>query len=146
MLGGEDPMESEHLDNPMGAKTGGAVEKQNNVTVENKSNNSIIAANNGKTTSPHGGNEHNTTIDNRIVELKKDPLIENIRKHQVQVDFNGKRVGNNLPDIQYDKNGQHYTIEYDNIKRNSIKHGEVIKKNDPNANVELNILSPKKIN
>ncbi len=35
MFGGEDPMESEHLDNPNGAKTGSAVEKQNSGTTEN---------------------------------------------------------------------------------------------------------------
>ncbi len=111
---------------------------------ENNVNNTTTKANDGITKSSHGGKEHNTAIDNRVEELKKDAEVKNIRKNQKQVDYNGKRVGNNQPDVQYDKDGKHYDEEYDNVIRNSKKHGEVIKKNDPDAIVKLNILRPKK--
>ncbi len=91
----------------------------------------------------HGGPDHNTAIDNHIKELKKDPNVKGIRKNQTQVDANGNKVGNNRPDIQYDKNGQHHNVEYDHSAKNSAKHGKTIKKNDPNSHVELHTL-PKK--
>ncbi len=99
--------------------------------------------------SDHGGTNHNKAIDDRVGKLKAGEQygeVRNIRKNQVQVDANGKRVGNNRPDLQYDQwDGQarkwkHYNVEYDNNASNSAAHGEKIRTNDPNAGVELNIL------
>lgn len=38
--------------------------------------------------------------------------MTNIRKNQKQVDIDGNVVGNNRPDIQFDKQGKHTNIEY----------------------------------
>jgi len=65
------------------------------------------------------------------------PSVTNIRKNQQQVDVNGNNVGANRPDIQYDKNGKHNAIEYDNVPANGTAQGLVIKQNDPAAIVEL---------
>jgi RHS repeat-associated protein len=86
---------------------------------------------------PHGGEAHNTAIDEEIANLKNDPEVTNIRKNQQQVDVDGNKVGTNRPDLQYDKNGVHHCVEYDTIPSNGIKHGEVITGNDPAANVRL---------
>jgi hypothetical protein len=75
-----------------------------------------------------------------VDELKQDSSVTDIRKNQVQVDVNGNRVGDNRPDLQYNKDGCHYCVEYDNSLDNSVRHGEVIRANDPNARVELNRL------
>jgi hypothetical protein len=53
---------------------------------------------------------------------------------------NGNRAGNNRPDVQYDQCGVHHCVEYDTIPGNSARHGDVIRQNDPNAVVELNVL------
>lgn len=56
------------------------------------------------------------------------------------MDINRVKVGTNRPGIQYDKNGTHYNIEYDNSASNSRRHGEVIRARDPASMVELNLL------
>ncbi len=88
----------------------------------------------------HGGDAHNDAIDELIDKLKQNPDVENIRKNQQQVDVNGNKVGTNRPDVQYDKNGDHYVVEYDNVPKNSADHGNVIQANDPKAIVDLNLL------
>jgi RHS repeat-associated protein len=88
----------------------------------------------------HGNDKHNNAIDERVNDLKKDPTVTNIRKNQQQVDVDGNKVGTNRPDIQYDKDGCHHCVEYDNVPRNSQGHGEQIGGNDPNTKVELNQL------
>jgi RHS repeat-associated protein len=89
---------------------------------------------------PHGGARHNDAIDQRVEALNADPAVTNVRKNQVQVDVNGNRAGNNRPDVQYDQCGVHHCVEYDTIPGNSARHGDVIRQNDPNAVVELNVL------
>lgn len=54
--------------------------------------------------------------------------------------MNGNNVGTNRPDIQYDQNGCHFCVEYDNVPAKSAKHGDVIQANDPNAVVNLKLL------
>ena len=95
--------------------------------------------NNGEA-KPHGGDVHDQAIDNLVDQLKQDPEVENIRKNQAQVDADGNKVGNNRPDVQYDKNGSHYNVEYDNVPENSKRHGDVIRANDSKAVTELIIL------
>jgi hypothetical protein len=82
---------------------------------------------------PHGAADHNAAIDQDIGILKDDPGVTNIRKNQTQVDVDGNRVGNNRPDVQYDKDGKHHTLEYDRTKSRGDKHREKIEKNDPNV-------------
>ena len=89
---------------------------------------------------PHGGPAHDGAIDRRIEELKTDPSVTNIRKNQVQVDVEGRRVGNNRPDVQFDRCGIHHCVEYDTRPRNSVRHGQVIQQRDPNAVFEPNQL------
>jgi RHS repeat-associated protein len=97
----------------------------------------------------HGGDDHNDAIDSRVKELNNDATVIDIRKNQVQVDLNGNRVGNNKPDIQYNKLDEktgkwtHHNVEYDTKAANSVNHGKAIKENDPNASVELNVLKNK---
>jgi RHS repeat-associated protein len=95
---------------------------------------------NGGDAKKHGGDAHDSAINKRVDELKQDSSVTDIRKNQVQVDVNGNRVGDNRPDLQYNKDGCHYCVEYDNSLDNSVRHGEVIRANDPNARVELNRL------
>lgn len=95
---------------------------------------------NGGSARPHGNSNHDSAIDNRIDQLKKDPDVTNIRKNQQQVNVDGEKVGTNRPDIQYDKDGCHYCVEYDHVPQNSTRHGDQIKANDPKAKVELNLL------
>jgi hypothetical protein len=95
---------------------------------------------NGGNAPKHGSTHHNDVIDSRVKELQTDKSVSNIRKNQQQVDVNGNKVGTNRPDVQYDKNGCHNCVEYDTVPRNSTKHGEVIRRNDPNTKVELNNL------
>ena len=70
---------------------------------------------------PHGNNNHNDAIDNRIDDLKKDPSVTDIRKNQQQVDVDGNKVGTNRPDVQYNKDGCHHCVEYDNVPKNSTR-------------------------
>ena len=88
---------------------------------------------------PHGNNEHNSAIEQRANQVRKQGAT-NIRKNQVQVDANGNRVGDNRPDLQYDLDGRHYNVEFDHNVANSARHGAQIRANDPNAAVELNLL------
>jgi hypothetical protein len=72
-----------------------------------------------------------------VARLRQDPAVSNIRKNQQQVDAKGNKVGTNRPDIQYDKNGTHYCVEFDTNPSNGSRHDAAIQKNDPAANVEL---------
>lgn len=92
----------------------------------------------------HGSTNHNDALDNRVKELETTDGITNIRKNQQQVDKNGNKVGNNRPDIQYDKEDGHHNEEYDHKKSNSDKHANTIKRNDPNAHVHTTILKKAK--
>ena len=85
---------------------------------------------------PHGGPKHNSALDKGISQSKQQGK-QNIRKNQTQVDANGRKVGNNRPDMQYDENGQHVCVEYDTNPENGLKHQQTILKNDPNAKVVL---------
>ncbi len=96
---------------------------------------------NQRNAKPHGGPRHNDAIDRRVEELSADPSVSNIRKNQVQVDVHGRRVGNNRPDIQYDQCGVHHCVEYDTFERNSVRHRQVIRRNDPNTGIELNVFN-----
>lgn len=60
-----------------------------------------------------------------------------IRKNQKQVNFDGNVVGNNRPDIQFDKGEIHTNIEYDSKKSSSLKHQKELENNDPNARNKL---------
>jgi hypothetical protein len=75
-----------------------------------------------------------------ITTFKSDGEATNIRKNQQQVDVDGYNVGTNRPDLQYDVDGKHYNVEYGNSTRNSERHGEQIRRNDPISGVELNML------
>ena len=88
-------------------------------------------ANEGKAPK-HGGTGHNQAIDTNIAQLKKEGAT-NIRKNQQQVDTNGNTVGKNRPDIQFDKDGVHYNIEYDTTTNGSLKHQTEIPLNDSNS-------------
>lgn len=101
---------------------------------------------NGGKAPKHGGDEHNDQIDNKVDELYKDGNVLNIRKNQVQVDKDGYRVGDNKPDVQFDrfnektKSWEHHIIEYDTKPSSSVNHGKVTKANDNNAQVELIVI------
>ena len=88
----------------------------------------------------HGGTAHNDAIDQRVRALQSDTSVSNVRKNQQQVGVNGNRVGTNRPDLQYDQGGCHKCVEFDTVPRNSTKHGDVIRANDPKAKIELNQL------
>ena len=88
---------------------------------------------NGGYAKPHGGKTHNERIDNLIEILKSDKDVTNIRKNQKQVDINGHVVGNNRPDVQFDKNGRHTNVEYDTRSAASVEHRKTVSTNDPNA-------------
>jgi hypothetical protein len=88
----------------------------------------------------HGGDRHNQLLDDRVKELLKDPDVTNVRKNQTQVDVDGNKLDTNRPGIQFDKNNKHHVVEYDNDKKASDAHGERIRGNDPNVEVELIII------
>ena len=54
------------------------------------------------------------------------------------MDFDGNTVGKNRPDVQYNKNGKHFNIEYDTKSESMNKHKETILRNDPNSINEFN--------
>lgn len=56
-----------------------------------------------------------------------------IRKNQKQVNFDGNVVGNNRPDIQFDKNNVHYNVEFDTKKSTLERHKTIVESNDPNS-------------
>jgi len=93
---------------------------------------------NGGDARPHGGPAHNQAIDDRVGQLQGDKSVKDIRKNQVQVDADGNRVGNNRPDVQYDRDGVHHNVEYDTNQRSSDRHRSTIERNDPNAKNEFN--------
>ena len=88
---------------------------------------------------------HTLRIDDKIDKLVKilrnDKDVRNIRKNQKQVDISGKVVGNNRPDVQFDKNGVHTNVEYDTKQSSSIKHKKMIDKNDPDARNKYYIIN-----
>lgn len=126
-----------------------SVEDRDRTFDVNESNKKSPPANNSKEKS-HGGETHNEAINDRFDEAMNDPTVINVRKNQAQTDVDGNKVGNNKPDLQYDKydvntdTWNHYNIEWDNVPANSVNHGKTITKNDPKAKVELNILKTKK--
>jgi len=89
---------------------------------------------------PHGNENHNNAIDKKVEDLLKDPSVTDVRKTQQRVDKDGNKVGTNRPDAQYNKEDCQYCVEFDHVPKNSENHGNVIKANDPNAVVELNLL------
>jgi hypothetical protein len=89
---------------------------------------------------PHGKEDHNRQIDDKISKIKEDPEVENVRKNQEQVDVDGNGVGRNRPDVQYDKGGRHHVVEIDRSSARSEAHGEKIQANDADASVELNLM------
>ncbi|EBZ5774907.1 hypothetical protein EC412_22075, partial [Salmonella enterica subsp. enterica serovar Redlands] len=93
----------------------------------------LVAEPNEGNAPQHGGTGHNRNIDDEIAILKDSEGVSDIRKNQQQVDINGNKVGNNKPDIQYDKDGIHHNVEYDTSPRASKNHEKVITANDPNA-------------
>ena len=88
---------------------------------------------------PHGNPDHNAKIDNKIKSLRKGEATD-IRKNQAQVDVNGNKVGNNRPDVQYNKDEVHYNYEVDRSATNNAAHERVIRKNDPNSIFEGEII------
>ena len=87
---------------------------------------------NGGTAPQHGGKGHDKVINEDIKQLRNEGAT-NIRKNQQQVDINGNTVGKNRPDVQFDKDGVHYNIEYDTTVKGSMKHQKEIPLNDPNS-------------
>lgn len=79
----------------------------------------------------HGAADHNAAIESKIGTLKNDPGVTGVRKNQAQVDVNGNKVGNNRPDIQYDKNGTHHAEEFDRSGARGDAHRQTIERNDP---------------
>ena len=92
---------------------------------------------NGGTARPHGGRAHDAAIDARVRQLQRDPSVRNVRKNQAQVDANGNKVGNNRPDVQFDRDGCHHCVEYDTKRRNGLRHRDKIRQNDPSTKIEL---------
>ena len=84
-------------------------------------------------TRPHGNPDHNGAIDDIIQRMVTDNRYEHLRKNQVQVDINGNVMGNNRPDVQWDKDGVHYNLEVDRSPKNSNRHKSVIEHNDSRA-------------
>lgn len=93
---------------------------------------------------PHGAVDHNDIIDAKVKELLSTKGVTGIRKNQVQVDAKGNRVGNNRPDLQWDKDGVHYTFEVDRNMRNSNRHRDVITGQDPQAEFEFELIKKEK--
>lgn len=88
---------------------------------------------------PHGNSDHNAKINEKINSVREEGATD-IRKNQAQVDANGNKVGNNRPDVQYNKDGIHYNYEVDRSAANNSAHKEVIKNNDPNSVFEGEII------
>ena len=88
---------------------------------------------------PHGNSDHNAKIDEKINSVREDGA-SNIRKNQAQVDVKGNKVGNNRPDVQYNKDGSHYNYEVDRSVTNNSAHEQVIKNNDPSSIFEGEII------
>ncbi|MBR3513345.1 MAG: RHS repeat-associated core domain-containing protein [Bacteroidaceae bacterium] len=76
---------------------------------------------NGGLAKPHGGKRHNAEIDRYIDNISVDPEVSHIRKNQKQVDFRGQTVGDNRPDIQYDKGNKNYNVEL-TIKNQQVEN------------------------
>ena len=93
---------------------------------------------NGGNAKPHGGAKHNGAIDKYIDNLPAE--ARSVRKNQTQVDIKDKKVGTNRPDVQYNLDGTHYNVEFDNDASRSIEHQKVIENNDPNSQTVLILL------
>jgi hypothetical protein len=96
------------------------------------------APNDGNAAS-HGNSDHNQKIDDHIQSAKEQGAT-NVRKNQKQVDINGNKVGDNRPDAQYDLEGKHINYEVDRSSTNSQNHVNKIKQNDPNAEIQKDII------
>ena len=81
----------------------------------------LAQANGGNAPKP-GNTGHNKAIDEHIQKLRSNPQVSEIRKNQQLVNYEGNVVGKNRPDIQYNRGGIHYTVEYDTKVSSSIKH------------------------
>ena len=81
-----------------------------------------LAQANGGNAPKHGNTGHNKAIDEHIQKLRSNPQVSEIRKNQQLVNYEGNVVGKNRPDIQYNRGGIHYTVEYDTKVSSSIKH------------------------
>lgn len=60
--------------------------------------------------------------------------------NQKQIDFEDYTVGNNRPDVQYNKDEIHHNVEFDTKESSSEFHKKVIEKNDSKSNNEFIIL------
>jgi RHS repeat-associated protein len=92
----------------------------------------------GITDKTHGSPEHDAAV-NEEVQKMRDKGYGDIRKHQVQVDAHGNRVGNNLPDAQgtNPETGQREHVEVDKNPARGRRHEAEILKNDPSAKCTL---------
>lgn len=96
---------------------------------------------NGGKAKPHGNADHNDAIDAKIKELAEmGDEVHEVRKNQVQVDFEGNKVGNNRPDVQWNADGVHHNYEVDRTRKNSDRHKKVIEANDPKAAFEYELI------
>ena len=108
-------------------------------TTSSPSKSKAPPANDGNA-SKHGNDDHNDKIDRKAKDAKEKGHTD-IRKNQAQVDANGNKVGDNRPDLQStDKTGQRQIYEVDRTTKSSQNHVNTIKKNDPSANVQTEIL------
>ena len=121
-----------------GAKVNSSIKVSEKI-IDRGYNGKIIRPNGGLA-KPHGGKDHNDRIDKFIERLRNDKTVTNIRKNKKQFNVNGKTVGNNSPDIQFDKDGIHTNIEYDSKRSSSIEHKQIIEDNDPNARNKFYII------
>jgi hypothetical protein len=92
----------------------------------------------GGETGKHGGNNHDSAINKAVDDLPKG--AKNVRKNQAQVDADGNVFGDNRPDLQYDLDGVHYNVEFDNDPWSAGAHGAQIFFNDPDSVVTLVLL------
>jgi RHS repeat-associated protein len=93
-----------------------------------------VASPNGGSAPQHGGTVHNDRIDKWAQKVNQPGSgVSDVRKNQQQVDINGNRVGTNRPDLQFNKGGKHYNLEWDNSARASARHRRVVTRNDSKA-------------
>jgi hypothetical protein len=92
-----------------------------------------VANANGGVAPKHGGTIHNERIDQWSKKLQNNKGVTDISKNQQQVDINGKLVGKNRPDLQFNYKGNHYNLEWDTKIKSSITHKRIVTGNDPKA-------------
>ncbi|MEJ9078430.1 hypothetical protein WKY82_08410 [Gordonia malaquae] len=79
----------------------------------------------------------NQFVQNRIVDLKNQGAT-NFRVNQQQINYQGRRVGINRPDLQYNLNGKRFYEEFDlPSSSRGFPHKERILANDPSGVVVL---------